>query len=69
MTELSHFEEESTKTPVKQPYAILIGTALLPIILWILSVIVPSEGVKDLKEAEEKKTEVSAQAADDGEEI
>ena len=68
MTELSHFEEESTKTPVKQPYAILIGTALLPIVLWILSALTPSEGVKDLKAAEKEAT-MTTQAADDGEEI
>ncbi|MCP4605772.1 MAG: hypothetical protein GY847_35500 [Proteobacteria bacterium] len=69
MTELSHFEELSTKTPVKQPYAIIVGSALLPLILWALSLLSPSEGVKDLKEAEGAGDTMTQQAADDGEEI
>jgi hypothetical protein len=69
MSELSHFEEESIKTPVKQPYAILIGCALLPIVLWILSALTPTQAVKDLKQADETKPAAAAQAVDDGDEI
>jgi hypothetical protein len=54
MTELSHFESESAKTPVKEPYAILIGTVLLAIILYILNHLAPNEGVASLKEAKAK---------------
>lgn len=70
MSELSHFEELSAKTPKTQPYAILIGAALLPLIIWVISLVAPTESVKELKGAgKEKDTPVMTQAMDDGEEI
>ncbi|MCP4678379.1 MAG: hypothetical protein GY854_23275 [Deltaproteobacteria bacterium] len=69
MSELSHFEELSTQTPKKQPYAILIGTVMFTFLLWLLNFISPSEGVADLKKAEEEGKRATVQSADDGEEI
>ncbi len=66
MSELSHFEEISTKTPRKQPYAIIIGAALLPLLMWVINLISPTEAVKELKTDD---TPAATQAADDGEEI
>ena len=68
MSELSHFEELSTQIPKKQPYAILIGAAMFPVLLWLLNFISPSEGVADLKKAAEE-SRATVQSADDGEEI
>ena len=70
MSELSHFEKISAVTPKKQPYAILIGTVILVIVLWLLNQLTPSEGVKDLKEAQKKQDSSSAtRVDDDGDEI
>ena len=67
MSELSHFEEQSAQTPKKQPYAILIGTVVLIIVLVLIKELSPTQAVEELKEAEEAPAAV--QAADDGEEI
>ena len=67
MSELSHFEELSAQTPKKQPYAILIGTVVLIIVLVLIKELSPTQAVEELKEAEEAPAAV--QAADDGEEI
>ena len=56
MSELSHFEQLSAQTPKKQPYAILIGAILVPIILAIVNMLSPTEGVKELT----KKTDNAA---------
>ena len=53
MTELSHFEAESAKTPVKEPYAILIGTVLLIIILYLLNQLSPNEAIQESRQAED----------------
>ena len=54
--ELSEFERLSAITPKKVPLAILIGTALVPIVLWIINLLAPTEAVDELKKAEEEKT-------------
>lgn len=49
MSELSHFEAESAKTPVKQPWAILGGTLFLALLLYVLSHLAPNEAIKTAK--------------------
>jgi hypothetical protein len=62
MSELSHFEELSAKTPLKGPIAIIVGSIVLPIILYLLSLITPTEAVSDLKKAgQEGPAEASSQ--------
>ena len=58
--ELSNFERLSAITPKKTPMAIIIGTALVPLILWIINLLAPTEGVAELKEAE-KETAATTQ--------
>lgn len=53
--ELSEFERLSAITPKKMPLAILIGTALVPIVLWIINLLAPTEAVDELKQAEADK--------------
>lgn len=69
--ELSHFEQLSAKTPTKQPVAILIGMALLPLLLWAINLIAPNEGVKELKQekTQDLQAEVAPASADDVEEL
>jgi hypothetical protein len=69
MTELSHFEEESTKTPVKTPYAIMGGTLLLILLLYILNQLAPNEAVGEGREAQEAAETAPAAAAADEDEI
>ena len=52
--ELSHFEALSAVIPKKTPIAILVGTALVPIVLWVINVLAPTEAVDELKNAEEE---------------
>ncbi len=54
MSELSHFEELSAKTPMQQPLAILIGAALLPFLLVIINWLSPTEEVKKLKNLKDR---------------
>lgn len=49
MSELSHFEAESAKTPTVQPYLIMAGALLLPIVFWLLSVFAPTDAVSQLR--------------------
>jgi hypothetical protein len=58
--ELSNFERLSAITPKKTPMAIIIGTALVPLILWIINLLAPTEAVDELKEAE-KETATTTQ--------
>jgi hypothetical protein len=58
--ELSEFERLSAITPKKTPLAILIGTALVPIVLWIINLLAPTEAVDELKKAEEDKAAPAA---------
>jgi hypothetical protein len=58
--ELSEFERLSAITPKKTPLAILIGTALVPIVLWIINLLAPTEAVDELKKAEEEKATPAA---------
>ena len=70
MTELSHFESESAKTPVKEPYAILIGTVLLIIILYALNQLSTNEAIEESRKAQEAQAASPAAAtpsADDDE--
>ena len=69
MTELSYFEQLSTQTPKKTPYAIMIGTVVTIIVLWLMSVFAPSEGVKDLRNAQEKQEAPAAAAMPAGEDV
>jgi hypothetical protein len=68
MSELSHFEELSAKTPVKQPYAILGGAVLLIIVLWLLNAIAPNEAVKESKSRESDQVEEAASPAQQADE-
>ncbi|MBW2276491.1 MAG: hypothetical protein JRF63_03300 [Deltaproteobacteria bacterium] len=54
--DLSNFERLSAITPKKTPLAILIGTAMVPIVLWVINMLAPTEAVDELKKAEEEKT-------------
>jgi hypothetical protein len=66
--DLSHFEQLSAVTPKKIPLAIIIGTLIVPVVLWLINLIAPSEGVAELKEAEKQKAE-EAPAAVSGPDI
>lgn len=59
--ELSEFERLSAITPKKTPLAILIGTAMVPIVLWIINMLAPTEAVDELKKAEEEASAPAAQ--------
>jgi preprotein translocase subunit Sec61beta len=62
--ELSHFEQLAAVTPKKTPLAILIGTALVPVVLWVINLLAPTETVDELKKAEQQtQAEVSGPAA------
>ena len=63
MTELSHFESESAKTPVKEPYAILIGTVILIIILYALNQLSPNEAIEESRQAQAAQETAPAAAA------
>ncbi len=69
MTELSHFEQLSAKTPKKEPYAILLGTIFAIFVLWLVNTLAPSEGVKDLREQQTQKDAPAAVRADDIDDI
>jgi hypothetical protein len=53
--ELSEFERLSAITPKKMPLAILIGTALVPVVLWIINILAPTEAVDEARQAEADK--------------
>ena len=55
MTELSYFEQLSTQTPKKQPYAILIGFVVAIFILWLIRILAPTESALDLKKAQQQQ--------------
>ncbi len=65
-SDLSHFEEESAKIPVKQPYAILGGAVLLLIVAFLISWLAPTAGVKDLKEAAAASSAAATSSSSDG---
>jgi hypothetical protein len=52
--ELTQYESMSAITPKKQPLAIIIGTILLPLVLWVINLLAPTEAVEDLKKGQEK---------------
>ena len=57
---LSHFEEEAAQTPKKMPMAIVIGTALVPVVLILLNWLAPNEAIKEAKQQEAEKDEPAA---------
>ena len=67
--DLSEFERRSAITPKKVPLAILIGTALVPIVLWVINLLAPTEAVDELKKAEEEKTPAAQVGGPDIDEI
>ncbi|MBW2527343.1 MAG: hypothetical protein JRI23_24385 [Deltaproteobacteria bacterium] len=60
--ELSHFEVESSKTPTKQPYAIIGGAVLLLVLAFLISHFAPTEAVDELKSGAEEGGEAAAAA-------
>lgn len=66
MSELSHFEEISAKTPLRQPYTILGGVVLMVIVLWLLNAIAPNEAVKESKARKSDRVEEAAAPAAQG---
>jgi hypothetical protein len=72
MSELSHFELESAKTPTKQPWAILGGTLALLILSWMVSHFAPNEAIKTAKKdaaAAAAPVAAAASAAEDDDDI
>ena len=63
MTELSPFEQASTKTPMRDPMLVIGGTVLLLIVLWILQAVMPNKAVDDLNKAKEAQGETEQPAA------
>ncbi|HUT78585.1 MAG TPA: hypothetical protein VM285_12905 [Polyangia bacterium] len=61
--ELSQFEALSAIIPKKQPMAILIGTAVTIVALWVINALAPTETVDDLKKQGSAATEAAAAAA------
>ncbi|MCU0662102.1 MAG: hypothetical protein MUC50_07220 [Myxococcota bacterium] len=61
MSELSHFEAESAKTPKFQPYAIIGGSIFMLLAMWAISVFSPTDAVKDMKNT--KAQNLAAEAA------
>jgi hypothetical protein len=58
--ELTQFEALSAITPKKQPMAILIGTAVTIIALWIINLLAPTETVDQLKQESAKADQAAA---------
>jgi hypothetical protein len=71
MSELSHFEVASAKTPTKQPWAIIGGTVLLVILLYLLNQLAPNEAIKESKDAqiEAPAAAAAASAGEDEDEL
>jgi hypothetical protein len=68
MSELSHFEAQSAKTPTKQPWIILGGTVFVAILLYVINMLAPNEAIKEAKQnsaAAETPAAASAAADDD----
>ncbi len=63
MSELSHFEAQSAKTPTKQPWAIIGGTILLIIVILIINSLAPNEAIKESRKAEDQLAAPAAAAA------
>ena len=72
MSELSHFETLSAKTPTKQPWAILGGTMLVLVLLYIISALAPNDAIKTAKAdaaAAAAPAEAAPAQAEDDEEL
>jgi hypothetical protein len=68
MSELSHFEQESAKTPMRDPLIVLGAAALLPIILFIINLLSPGAAVQEGRELQEgKEAPAAVQIVDDTE--
>ena len=62
--ELSHFEQQSTITPTKQPWAIIIGALLALVALIVINALAPTQAVQKGRDAEAKaETEGTAPSA------
>jgi hypothetical protein len=53
-------------TPKKTPIAILVGAGLIPVVLWLINVLAPTEAVDELKTAEEDADKPAAAATTRG---
>ena len=72
MSELSHFEIQSAKTPTKQPWAILGGAIFVAIVLYVLNQLAPNEAIKTAKKdaaAAAAAPVAAAAAAEDDDEL
>ncbi len=71
MTELSHFEQASTKIPMRDPMIVIGGFLLLPLLLYVINLLSPNEAVDDLKKTKQTQGEfdrpAAVQSADDDE--
>ena len=64
--ELTQFEAASAVTPKKMAFAIIVGAAFIPVILWLLSALAPTEAVEELKAAEKRGDDTPAASAPAG---
>jgi hypothetical protein len=60
--ELTQFEALSAIIPKKQPMAIMIGTVVTILALWIINALAPTETVDQLKKQGEAATQAAAAA-------
>jgi hypothetical protein len=71
MAELSHFEQASTKIPMRDPMIVIGGFLLLPLLLYVINLVSPNEAVDELKKTEQAQGEfdqpAALQSADDDE--
>jgi hypothetical protein len=67
--ELTQFESLSAITPKKMPLLILVGTAFVIVVLWLISVLAPNEAVEDLKKAEKESQGVPSAVQSGGGDI
>ncbi len=66
MSELSHFEQESAKIPMRDPLIVVVAAALLPLILYIINSLSPGEAVQEGRDLQESAdTPAVLQSADD----
>ncbi len=63
MSELSQFEQASTKTPMRDPMIVIGGFLLLPLLLWVINLVSPNEAVDDLKKSQQVQEDFNQPAA------
>lgn len=72
MSELSHFEGQSAKTPVLQPWLILGGAVFVAILLYVINMLAPNDAIKEAKQksaADDAQAAAPAAVEDDDDEI